>query len=431
MRALLVFVFSVLAVACGSVSSKRCDRTTCATGCCTLDGQCAPGTLSTACGSSGNLCSTCSGDSMCVSGTCYTSNLGAGGGSSGVGGGSSSSGGGTASAGGTSGVGGGSSVAGGRAGGSSGVGGGSSGVGGGSSTRVGCAGAQYTEVLPTNASLGGLTYNAAMAQQYFLSALALRYPHGEDVVQGGLAHPVSAQQSNCVTTFLRDTSSGPAVLRQASTLVHECGHFWDLGLARGTSAAYVIAPGLQRTCSNGDTTTRGGRTFARSLIKSDSYYSMRPACMNMSSAACDMYADIYLDGSPTNSTFESGDQGFSSLLEEANQYVNSLASGLAFRDAYTGGIRVTERDGILTFLWYLERYLLMARTMYPQAYMTLTQDACWREAILSVWDRGWFYLQATSQHANTLGINDARIRTLVETPTLMAEIDAVRALNCP
>jgi hypothetical protein len=315
---------------------------------------------------------------------------------------------------------------GGAAGGSSMAGGAAGGAG-----RVGCAAMQYSEPLPTTASLGGLVFSSPMAQQYLLSALQLRYPYGESVVRGGLANPLSPQQSNCVTAFLRDTSTGPAVLRQASTVVHECGHFWDLGMSRGTSSTYVIAPNLQRACANGDTTTRGGRTFARSLIKTDAYYSMRPACMNMSSSTCDFYADVYLDGSPTNGTFESGDQGFNSLLEEANQYVNSLASALAFRDAFTGGSRVSERDGILTFMWYLERYLLMARTQYPTAYATLSQDACWRESILSVWDRGWFYLQATTPWASTLGINDARLRTLVETPSLLAEIDALRALQCP
>jgi len=248
-------------------------------------------------------------------------------------------------------------------------------------------------------------------------------------VEGGLANPISPQQSNCVTTFLSDRSSGNAVLRQASTLVHECGHFFDLGLSRGRASTYVIAPGLQRACSNGDTTTRGGRTFARSLLNADPYSAMRPPCVNMSSSNCDFYANTYLDGSATNSTFESGDQGFNSLLEEANQYVNSLASAYTFREVFQSS-RVSERDGILTFMWYLERYLQLARTSNPQAYATLTQDACWREAILSVWDRGWFYLTASASSASSLGINDARLRTLVETPSLLAEIDSLRALQC-
>ncbi|MBL9039809.1 MAG: hypothetical protein JNG84_14930, partial [Archangium sp.] len=199
--------------------------------------------------------------------------------------------------------------------------------------------------------------------------------------------------------------------------------------ASGSNDAYVIAPGLQRTCSNGDTTARGGRTFARSLITTDSYASLRPACVNQSSSSCDFYANTYLDGSASNSTFESGDQGFNSLLEEANQYVNSLASALAFREHFQSR-QVSERDGILTFLWYLERYLAMARANNPQAYALISTDPCWREAVLSVWDRGWFYLQASAPYASNLGISDAALRTLVETPSLLAEIDALRSLHC-
>lgn len=408
---------AVVVSGCGAPRQMTCDRSNCS-GCCSLDGQCQPGTQVSACGVSGSQCSLCTSGSQCVVGACF-SNSGSGGGSS-SGGGTASAGG---SAGGTGGSGGGSG--GGSAGGSSG-----GGQAGGSTTRVGCFRAQYTEPLPTSANLGGLTYSASMAQAYVISALDLRWTHGKVIVQGGLANPISPAQPNCIASFLGDTSTATAVLRQLSTVVHECGHFYDIGISPGASAAYVLAPALQRTCANGETTSRGGRTFARSLIKSDTHYAMRPACMNMSSSSCDFYADVYLDGSPTNATFESGDQGFSSLLEEANQYVNSIGTALAFRDVYQS-TRVSERDGILTFMWYLERYLQLARTTYPQAYMTLSQDACWREAILTVWDRAWFYLQASAPYASNLGINDARLRTLVETPSLLVEIDSLRTLHCP
>lgn len=418
-RHVLLVVLALVVSACGSGPARMtCDRSTCATGCCTADGRCEAGTQTTACGTSGAFCQMCLTGQLCQSGLCI---------GTGFGGGSATTGGGTAMGGGDAGgttMGGGSVTGGGTA-----MGGGSA-TAGGSAGRVGCNGMSYAEALPTTANLGGLAFSSAMAQSYLISALELRYPFGKSVVEGGLANPISPQQSNCVTAFIRDTSTATAVLRQASTVVHECGHFWDLGTSRGSSSNYVIAPGLTRACNRGDTTTRGGSTFARSLIKSDAFYSMRPACMNMSSANCDFYADIYLDGSPTNATFESGDQGFNSLLEEANQYVNSLASALAFRDSFQN-TRVSERDGILTFMWYLERYLLLARTSYPQAYATLSQDACWREAILSVWDRGWFYLQATAPFASNLGISDARLRTLVETPSLLAEVDALRRLQCP
>ncbi|MDP3505001.1 MAG: hypothetical protein Q8S33_31980 [Myxococcales bacterium] len=411
---LLLTCSALSLAACGTPAPTACDRSNC-TGCCSIDGQCQPGTQVSACGVGGAQCTLCASEGSCVVGACFSSS-GSGGGTSG----------GTSQGGG---AGGGASAGGSAAGGAAGGGASGGGTAGGTATRVGCFGAQYSEPLPTTASLGGLTYSPSMAQAYLISALDLRWAYGKELVEGGLANPISMAQPNCVTSFLRDTSSATAVLRQLSTVVHECGHFYDIGLSRGSSSAYVLAPGLQRTCASGDTTARGGRTFARSLIKSDTYYVMRPACVNMSSSSCDFYADVYLDGSPTNAAFESGDQGFNSLLEEANQYVNSIATALAVRDVYQS-TRVSERDGILTFMWYLERYLQLARTTYPQAYATLTQDACWREAILTVWDRAWFYLQASAPYASNLGINDARLRTLVETPSLLTEIDSLRTLHC-
>jgi hypothetical protein len=146
------------------------------------------------------------------------------------------------------------------------------------------------------------------------------------------------------------------------------------------------------------------------------------------SQGCDFYADTYLDGNADDSKFDSGDQGYDSVLEEATQYVNSLATALAFQDAYAGQ-KASERDGILTFLWYIERYLQMGRTKYPSAYSALSGDACWRQATLSVWDRAWFFLDATSGNTN-LGLDDTALEALVKDAALTAEIDALRKLEC-
>lgn len=296
--------------------------------------------------------------------------------------------------------------------------------------RLGCAQDAYTETVPTTASLGGLTFSSSDAEGYILDALELRYPVGKYLTEGGLASPLAASQGNCITRFLRDTSSAEAVLRQASTVVHECGHFYDIGEASSDprAAAYVITEETRFTCSSGDTTSRNGRTFARSLLKTDASYADRQACGGRSAQGCDMYADIYLDGDPTDSSFESGDQGYSFLLEEATQYVNSLATALAFEEAYAGR-KVTERDGILTFLWYIGRYLRMARTDYPDAYELLSTDACWRQATLTVWDRGRFYL-AQTKGKSSLGIDDEALEALAFEASLTAEIDALRKLEC-
>ncbi len=294
--------------------------------------------------------------------------------------------------------------------------------------RTGCTGSAYTEALPTTASLSGLTFSQAKAGDYLLGALERRYPLGKFIVEGGVANPIPGQPGTCIDRFLQDKSSAAKVLAQAGTVVHECGHFFDIGKSQGSTAAYVIRDDLQLSCKSGDTTTRGGKTFARSLIKGDGYYASRKACGNQVRQGCDMYADIYLTGSATDATFDSGDQGYNSVLEEATQYVNSIATALAFSDQLQGQ-RVSERDGILTFLWYIERYLKMARESYPQAYATLSQDPCWRQATLSVWDRGWFYLNA-SKGKDNLEIDAPAIEALVNEPELLAEIDALRSLEC-
>jgi hypothetical protein len=294
--------------------------------------------------------------------------------------------------------------------------------------KIGCAGSQYAEPLPTSASLTDVPFSSGNAQQYMLTALDRRYPWGKSVLSGGLSSPLAQQQGSCFDRFLHDKSSADSVLNQAETVVHECGHFYDLGQASGSKSAYVIAKGVTLSCDAGDTTKRGGKTFARSLLRGDAYYAKRPACGGQPKMGCDSYADTYLDGSDTNSTFESGDQGFNSLLEEANQYVNSLATSLAFQETFAGG-KSSQRDGILTFLWYIERFVAMAHAQYPQAYATLSQDACWRQAILSVWDRGWFYLDATTG-IDELGLDDTAIEPLTKDTKLVAEIDALRTLEC-
>jgi hypothetical protein len=296
--------------------------------------------------------------------------------------------------------------------------------------QPGCAQEAYTETLPTTASLSGLTFSQANANDYLVQALGLRYPLGKAIVEGGLSSSMAASQGNCIDRFLQDKSSAMVVLNQASTIVHECGHFYDLGEASGKESAFVIRPGdLTFTCKNGDTTSRGGKTFARSLIKKDGHYAKRKACTSSSAQlGCDNYAPIYLDGDPTDTTFEGGDQGYNTVLEETTQYVNALATALAFQESYSG-FDASERDGILTFFWYLERYLAMARTDYADAYALISQDTCWRQATLTVWDRGWFYLNATKDMSD-LGIEDTEIEALVKDPDLLAEIDALRELEC-
>ena len=89
------------------------------------------------------------------------------------------------------------------------------------------------------------------------------------------------------------------------------------------------------------------------------------------------------------------------------------------------GQRKSERDGILTFLWYTVRYLRMARLQYPDAYTHIRDDSCIRDLVLTLWGRAWLYLELTEDIVS-LGINDAAIEARLLNPLFLQEINALR-----
>ncbi len=286
-----------------------------------------------------------------------------------------------------------------------------------------CTDGAYSEALPdSTADISDLVaaYDPSAVNEFVLAVLTRRYGVGHHLVSGALA------SRDCIATFLSDTSTAQAVLEGLPTVVHECGHMFDNAQSSFGENAYVLTESLTLSCAQGDATDRGGLTFARSRILGDEYQSLRPPC-DGSFGGCDFYADIYLDGDPDNGTFEGGDQGFNMLFDEVVQYVNSLATALAFTGELGGRGSVSERDGILNFLWYLMRYLRMARLEFPSAYAHLLEGdgGCWREAILTVWGRAWLYLDATDGMSH-LGIDDDALMTLVMDADLLSEIQRLR-----
>ncbi len=332
---------------------------------------------------------------------------------------------------------GGSVAGGGSGGGGSGSGGSGPGGSGGSGVSPsgplvdpGCVDGRYAEVLPDpGADIADLTgaYQPANARDFVLDVLGRRYPAGRHVVAGALPG------FDCITAFMVfGAGDALAVIRSMETIVHECGHIFDGSQGGARENAYVLTPSLTLRCDQGDAQPRGGLTFARSRIRGDDWSAARPPCSE-AGRPCDKYADIYLDGDPDDGSFEGGDQGFNMLLEETVQYVSSLATGLAFSSELDGRGSTSTRDGILTFLWYVERYLAMARLERTSAYEHLLQGdgGCWRRAILTVWGRAWLYLEATRDMGH-LGIDDASLQELVETPQLLGEIQRLRdAEGCP
>lgn len=272
-----------------------------------------------------------------------------------------------------------------------------------------CIDGLYDEAVqadtPDLAALEG-AYTAAGVHTFVDQVLGLRYPLGQHLVQQAVA---KATGGNCVDMFLGDTSSPDQVLMRLSTIVHECAHMLDNALSTFSKRTYRIRADLDFQC------TRDADAPPRSLINDDAYSALKPD---------DSYKDVYLDGDPNDNTFDSGDQGYDMLLEEAVQYVNSLATDWTLRDSH-GPWTITAKDGILTLLWYVERYLRMTRLEYPDTYAAITSNACWRQATLTVWGRAWMYLDR-AEDERSLGIDDQEIRALVLDPDLLGEIQRLR-----
>ena len=291
-----------------------------------------------------------------------------------------------------------------------------------------CIDGQYYETLPdANANIQSFidSYNSSLYVDFIYGVLETRYPIGAYILDGGYTSD-GLFSGNCIDLFLNNTTSADSVISSLSTLVHECGHFFDINTSDWGASNYVMTDSLSYECSDGSIPDYGGQTFARSLINNDIYAPLHPPCANYTDQGCDSYAAIYLNGDPNNTSFESGDQGFNMLQEETVQYINSLATGYAFDDQ--SSYSRSERDGILTFLWYTMRYLRMARLEHPQAYTLISQDTCWRESILTIWGRAWLYLEITKE-ISSLGINDDFLLGLVSDPDLLEEIQYLRDIQ--
>lgn len=296
-----------------------------------------------------------------------------------------------------------------------------------------CVDGKYAEVLPSTgtsikAELAG--YDAGKAIEVIKAVLAKRYPTGLWLLDAGATKDMGGGKT-CLDVFFhaQQASTSAGALGQASTLVHECGHMFDNSKGSFGATTFAITPELSFTCQ-GLKYKGTNAGFARSRIKSDEFGAAWPPCATaMGGKGCDGYAPVYLDGDPDDAKFDSGDQGYDMVLEETTQYVNSLATDMALIDQspYT----VTAEDGILTYLWYVERYLHMARLQYPDAYAYLAGNACWRQATLTLWGRAWLYLEQ-SQTNPKLNFNGPLLRKLVKTPALLDEIERLRiAEGCP
>ena len=284
-----------------------------------------------------------------------------------------------------------------------------------------CRDGKYREALPkTEVPIGDLIsgYDPTELNAFVLGVLDRRYPVGAQLVRGGKS------KTDCVAAFTTGrTESAHSVLMALSTVTHECGHMHDLRKLRGAGVGHVyqLSEEIAPSCRGGGMQGPQPRTFARSSLMNDAYANKRRQCASGEAQGCDSYARIYLTG-------RSGKQGLNMLVEELVQYVHGLATASAFegdRGAQYRNASSSERDGVLTFLWYLQRYLRLARTGHPKVHAKLLASDCWRKLLLDLWGRAWLYLDLTAKMPR-LGIDDLEIAALVRRPELLAEIGRLR-----
>ncbi|HMR77706.1 MAG TPA: hypothetical protein PKD61_21505, partial [Polyangiaceae bacterium] len=94
-----------------------------------------------------------------------------------------------------------------------------------------CTDGKYSEVLPNlSADINGVAFNPGSLNDYYLGVLGLRYPIGKDLVEGGLKS--SLISGGCVNAFAGGPTTTDAAIKRIATVLHECGHIYDLDLGK-------------------------------------------------------------------------------------------------------------------------------------------------------------------------------------------------------
>lgn len=228
------------------------------------------------------------------------------------------------------------------------------------------------------------------------TAIALakaRYPAGAPFIEVQNDAQLAAWFTAAPDTFEGTVSRFDAA-------VHEGSHLWSIARFSLGAQTYAVTEKLS-------VRAKRLRNFPRSEILS--VHVDRDA---------DSYAKTYLEGA-------SGNQGMNTLLDEYNAYAHSLASRYCTRDLLAPGTRVSARDGMLTFMYYVETYLELARTRHPRDYEAILADPGHRQLILVVWDRAELWLRRSAGEAN-LGIADRTLRGWVYDEGRAREIGRVR-----
>lgn len=225
-----------------------------------------------------------------------------------------------------------------------------------------------------------------------LAMLKRRYPAGHCLIEPRTDEPYLPQ-------FV-DSSSWEMLAMSLDTMVHEMTHLYPGSVSADDGYKYYV------NCDTVITTTYDDG-FPRSEI-----YDL------VEGSSTDLYKDDYL--------IELGDQGFNSLLDEWNAYVNGFGASVLFADQFGGpdgdGYSVSAVDGPLAFAYYVELYLRVARTDHPAYYETVTNSDSVKEVLLTTWNRMHFFL-AMADGMDWLKVEADAIAELTYAPDNLAELE--------
>lgn len=261
----------------------------------------------------------------------------------------------------------------------------------------------YCEPFDPDAPVDDLVaaYSAASWESTVFEFLDRRWPAGSQLLQDQSSDPYFGN-------FSDKSSFGMAFGDGLPTEAHEMTHGWDFGHATISEFAYFVRDDLQYFPPKND-------GFARSAI-----YGL------VEGSSTSQYADLYLTGTQ-------GTYGWNDILDEGNCYIHDMAT-YAVTAEFMPWAGISGRDGAVAFMYFLELYLGVARTQYPQLYAELQADPDYVELVQTQWLRMHFFLQFADEHPE-LGINDAAIRELMYRADNQAEIEMfidqeLEASNC-
>ena len=141
------------------------------------------------------------------------------------------------------------------------------------------------------------------------------------------------------------------------------------------------------TCSNGSTPDNGEDKPFRSLINNDEYASLHPPCANFTDQGCDSYAAIYLNGDPNDGTFDSGIKDTACFMKHYN--ISILLPHL-FLCRSISVFHICPRWNPDIFV--VHHAISSNGTPWTTNVHTSSQDACWREMILTTWGKHGYTL---------------------------------------